>query len=89
MRTNHPLSCRLVRTPLPSSLKNHGADEEVEGMFEMGQETVALPLEEKLPFEQGDEGVSFGYVLHPRLAISPRDTDRIHQLQGCRSAVHR
>ncbi|ESK91153.1 2og-fe oxygenase [Moniliophthora roreri MCA 2997] len=42
-------------------LKNHGADEEVNEMFEMGHETMALPLEEKMKFEQGDTGVSFGY----------------------------
>ncbi|KAF7313008.1 Clavaminate synthase-like protein [Mycena kentingensis (nom. inval.)] len=42
-------------------LKNHGADEDVEGMFEMGAETMALPLEEKLSYAQGNEGMSFGY----------------------------
>jgi len=42
-------------------LKNHGADEEVAGMFQMGAETMALPLEEKMKFEQGDEGMSAGY----------------------------
>ena len=42
------------------SLKNHGADEEVQGMFDMGAETMALPLEEKMKFEQGDDGMSFG-----------------------------
>ncbi|KIP06079.1 hypothetical protein PHLGIDRAFT_58502, partial [Phlebiopsis gigantea 11061_1 CR5-6] len=42
-------------------LKNHGADEEVEQMFQMGAETMALPLEEKMKYEQGDDGVSFGY----------------------------
>ncbi|KZT10025.1 Clavaminate synthase-like protein [Laetiporus sulphureus 93-53] len=42
-------------------LKNHGADEEVDAMFEMGAETMALPLDEKMQFEQGDEGISFGY----------------------------
>ncbi|KAI0031557.1 Clavaminate synthase-like protein [Vararia minispora EC-137] len=42
-------------------LKNHGADEAVAGMFEMGAETMALPLEEKMKFEQGNEGMSFGY----------------------------
>ena len=31
-------------------------------MFEMGQETMALPIEEKLRFEQGDQGVYFGCV---------------------------
>jgi len=42
-------------------LKNHGVDEEVDGMFEMGAETMNLPLEEKLKFEQGEEGRSAGY----------------------------
>ncbi|KAF8555044.1 Clavaminate synthase-like protein [Imleria badia] len=42
-------------------LKNHGADKEVSDMFNMGAETMALPLEERLEFEQGDEGRSFGY----------------------------
>ncbi|KAI0922248.1 hypothetical protein AcW2_006995 [Taiwanofungus camphoratus] len=42
-------------------LKNHGADDEVNEMFDMGAETMALPLEEKMRFEQGDEGISFGY----------------------------
>ncbi|KAJ3497907.1 hypothetical protein NLJ89_g10288 [Agrocybe chaxingu] len=42
-------------------LKNHGADELVAGMFDLGAETIALPLEERMKFEQGDEGQSFGY----------------------------
>lgn len=42
-------------------LKNHGADDEVNGMFEMGEEAMALPMEEKMKFEQGNEGGSFGY----------------------------
>jgi len=42
-------------------LKNHGVDEEVHKMFEMGAETMALPMEEKMKYEQGDEGMSFGY----------------------------
>ena len=29
-------------------------------MFDMGAETMALPLEEKMKFEQGDSGYSFG-----------------------------
>nr|VWO97788.1 Calcium-transporting ATPase (EC [Ganoderma boninense] len=41
-------------------LKNHGVDE-IDDMFEMGQETMSLPLEEKRKFEQGLEGASFGY----------------------------
>lgn len=29
-------------------------------MFEMGAETMKLPMDEKMQFEQGDEGMSFG-----------------------------
>lgn len=43
-----------------SSLKNHGVDKEVDDMFDMGAETMALPLQEKMKFEQGDEGSTFG-----------------------------
>lgn len=42
-------------------LKNHGVSAEVNGMFDTGSETLALPIEEKMKFEQGDDGVSFGY----------------------------
>ena len=38
-------------------------------MFEMGAETMDLPFEEKIRFEQGDDGMSFGYVTL-RLLIS-------------------
>ncbi|KAG6906669.1 hypothetical protein DXG01_012697 [Tephrocybe rancida] len=42
-------------------LKNHGVDDEVTGMFDMGAKTMSLPIEEKMKFEQGNEGMSFGY----------------------------
>ena len=42
------------------SLSNHGADREVDYMFDVGAETLALPLAEKMKFEQGDNGDSFG-----------------------------
>ncbi|THV03755.1 Clavaminate synthase-like protein [Dendrothele bispora CBS 962.96] len=42
-------------------LKNHGADESVNGMFDMGADTMNLPMEEKMKFDQGDDGLSFGY----------------------------
>ncbi|KAF9065858.1 hypothetical protein BDP27DRAFT_1393527 [Rhodocollybia butyracea] len=42
-------------------LKNHGADKDAEQMFEMGAETMALSMEEKMKYEQGDGGSSFGY----------------------------
>lgn len=31
-------------------------------MWEMGAETMNLPLEEKMKYEQGDNGMSFGYA---------------------------
>jgi len=42
-------------------LKNHGVDDEINQMFEMAAETMDLPLEEKMKYEQGDLGSSFGY----------------------------
>ena len=30
------------------------------GMFDMGTETMDLPLEEKMKYEHGDEGMFFG-----------------------------
>jgi len=42
-------------------LKNHGVEEEANMMFDMGAETMNLPLSTKMEFEQGDDGVSFGY----------------------------
>ncbi|KAI0696905.1 hypothetical protein BC835DRAFT_1271188 [Cytidiella melzeri] len=42
-------------------LKNHGADEEANAMFEMGAETMNLPMPEKMRYEQGNDGESFGY----------------------------
>ncbi|KAL0569476.1 hypothetical protein V5O48_012489 [Marasmius crinis-equi] len=42
--------------------KNHGVQDEVDGMFEMGEATMKLPMEEKMKYEQSDEGSSFGYT---------------------------
>jgi len=42
-------------------LQNHGAEPEVDRMFDMGAETLDLPMHELLKFEQGDDGDSFGY----------------------------
>ncbi|KAI0031250.1 Clavaminate synthase-like protein [Vararia minispora EC-137] len=42
-------------------LKNHGVEDDTEDMFVMGEETMALPYDEKMRFEQGDSGCSFGY----------------------------
>ncbi|TFY68236.1 hypothetical protein EVJ58_g1136 [Rhodofomes roseus] len=37
-------------------LKNHGADAEVDAMFEMGSDFMELPIDDKMQFEQGDNG---------------------------------
>ncbi|KAI6157099.1 hypothetical protein BKA82DRAFT_994495 [Pisolithus tinctorius] len=42
-------------------LKNHGAEHEVKAMFDLGAEMFALPWEDKILYEQGDSGRSFGY----------------------------
>jgi len=44
----------------PYSLKNHGTDHLVEEMFNMAKETMDFPMAEKMKFEQGDDGRSFG-----------------------------
>ena len=43
-------------------MKNHGVEEEADQMCEMGAETMRLSLEEKMKYEQGDAGMSFGSV---------------------------
>jgi hypothetical protein len=40
-------------------------------MFDMGVETMALPLEEKHMFEQGNDGMSFGFVFN--IPSTPKD----------------
>jgi len=42
-------------------LKNHGANLEANAMFDAGEEVMAITAEEKMKFEQGDDGFSFGY----------------------------
>ncbi|TFK83383.1 Clavaminate synthase-like protein [Polyporus arcularius HHB13444] len=41
-------------------LKNHGVDAEAQALLEVGRKALSLPLEEKLKYELGDEGGSFG-----------------------------
>lgn len=43
-----------------TSMRNHGVEWEVDAMFDLGSETLALPLSEKMKYEQGDNGDSFG-----------------------------
>ena len=44
------------------SLGNHGLDDEVNAMFDLGAQTFALPSEEKMPYQYQGDGSSFGYV---------------------------
>lgn len=55
-------------------LKNHGVDKEVNEMFEMGAETMRLPMEEKMKYEQGDDGMSFGYKAAGANAVDEHGT---------------
>ncbi|TFY68231.1 hypothetical protein EVJ58_g1133 [Rhodofomes roseus] len=40
-------------------LKEHGAEAEVEAMFNMGKAFMELPLEEKMAYEEGDDGEQY------------------------------
>lgn len=43
------------------SLKNHGVDDEVDKMFDLGVEMMSLPLQEKIKYDEGAEtGISAG-----------------------------
>lgn len=43
-------------------LTNYGVtSQDIDGMFEMGEATFAMPTEELDKFEQGDSGMSAGY----------------------------
>jgi len=55
-------------------LKNHGVDDLVNSMFEMGEATMNLPLDEKMKFEQGDDGRSFGYKASGANAVDEAGT---------------
>ncbi|KAI0756397.1 Clavaminate synthase-like protein [Daedaleopsis nitida] len=55
-------------------LNNHGADREVDYMFDVGAETLALPLAEKMKYEQGDNGDSFGYKARGTIATDLNGT---------------
>ncbi|KAL0952183.1 hypothetical protein HGRIS_008795 [Hohenbuehelia grisea] len=55
-------------------LKNHGVEEEANGMFDLGAATMALPLEEKMRYEQGDDGSSFGYKARGSVATDASGT---------------
>jgi len=50
-------------------------------MFTMGAETMDLPLPEKMEFNQGDEGMSFGYKASgANTADEPRNLDTVEYI---------
>ncbi|KAI8990676.1 Clavaminate synthase-like protein [Trametes punicea] len=55
-------------------LSNHGVDREVDAMFDLGADTLALPLSEKMKYEQGDNGDSFGYKARGTIATDLNGT---------------
>jgi len=59
-------------------LKNHGLEDKASEIFDMGADTMALPLEEKMKFEQGDSGMSHGYKASGANAVDEYGTlDRV------------
>ncbi|KAI0734019.1 Clavaminate synthase-like protein [Fomitopsis betulina] len=42
-------------------LRNHGAEPEVEALFDLGKKFMDLPLHQKMAYEEGDDGMQFGY----------------------------
>ncbi|KZT10019.1 Clavaminate synthase-like protein [Laetiporus sulphureus 93-53] len=42
-------------------LKNHGVEDEMNALFDLGKAFMGLPLEEKMQYEEGDDGMQFGY----------------------------
>ncbi|OJT09574.1 UPF0676 protein [Trametes pubescens] len=61
-------------THLGFCMRNHGVEWEVDAMFDLGSETLALPLSEKMKYEQGDNGDSFGYKARGTIATDLNGT---------------
>ncbi|GJJ08947.1 hypothetical protein Clacol_003167 [Clathrus columnatus] len=55
-------------------LMNHGADKEVNDMFDLGAKYMALPFDEKMEFTQGQGGSNFGYKHLASIQIDPSGT---------------
>ncbi|RPD55162.1 Clavaminate synthase-like protein [Lentinus tigrinus ALCF2SS1-6] len=55
-------------------LKNHGVDAEAQALLEVGRKALTLPLDEKLKYELGDEGGSFGIKAAGTQAIDAKGT---------------
>ncbi|KAH8094719.1 Clavaminate synthase-like protein [Cristinia sonorae] len=55
-------------------LKNHGTEEEARGLFDVFSDTLDLPLSEKMVYEQGDSGNSFGYKAKGKIVTDMNGT---------------
>lgn len=58
VRISHHFIIFLGFKGVCGSLKNHDID--IRPMWELGDVTMALPLEEKMTYEQGNSGYSYG-----------------------------
>jgi len=55
-------------------LKNHGTEEDAKRMFNTFSGTLDLPLAEKMLYEQGDSGNSFGYKAKGKIVTDKNGT---------------
>ncbi|KDQ63016.1 hypothetical protein JAAARDRAFT_29011 [Jaapia argillacea MUCL 33604] len=55
-------------------LKNHGVENEARRMFDLGSKMGQLPMKEKMKYEQGDSGMSFGYKAVGTIAVDEKGT---------------
>ena len=74
-----------------NSLKNHGAEREVEALFDLGREFMNLPLDEKMAYEEGDDGMQFGCaafndILQPRESVQLTTSTLRYKAAGYHSA---
>ncbi|EMD39821.1 hypothetical protein CERSUDRAFT_46315 [Gelatoporia subvermispora B] len=60
-------------------LKNHGCENEVNDMFDVGTEIMRLPQEEKSNFEQGTDGSMAGYKSPGANTIDDKGTRDVHE----------
>lgn len=57
------INCVLTAMRNNTSLKNHGVEHEVNEMFKLGKAFMELPLDQKMQYEEGDDGMQFGFVV--------------------------
>lgn len=52
----------MILTYVHCSIKNFDEHDVVDGMFRWGEAVMSLPIPEKMKYEQGDSGETFGFV---------------------------